>query len=235
MYAPTRSMLRELGYRVLEAHDGPAALRLLERHEQPIDLLFTDVVMPGMTGRELADKARESQPGLKILYTSGYTRNAIMHGGRLDEGVEMIGKPFTYASLSEKIADVLEKGHTGRVLLAGEDPSLRMFAAEAIAGAGYAVDQAATRTEALARLRAARGRYDGLILDLGDGSEALVAELRAMHADVPIVLATATEGDELSARYADDPGIGVIVKPYNSHKLTNALRALGVRCSPDQR
>ena len=110
MRAYTVECLRELGYRVIEAHDGPSALRLLERQEHPIDLLFTDVVMPGMTGRELADQARERQTDLKVLYTSGYTRNAIVHGGRLDEGVEMIGKPFTYATLAEKIADVLEKG-----------------------------------------------------------------------------------------------------------------------------
>ncbi len=75
--------LRELGYQVLEAHDGPSALRVLDREEQCIDLLFTDVVMPEMTGRELADQAREKRPDLKVLYTSGYTRNAIVHGGRL--------------------------------------------------------------------------------------------------------------------------------------------------------
>ncbi|MBX9815788.1 MAG: PAS domain-containing protein, partial [Sphingomonas sp.] len=92
--AYTAECLRDLGYRVLEAHDGPAALRLLERQGQVVDLLFTDVVMPGMSGRDLADSARAVQPGLKLLYTSGYTRNAIVHAGRLDPGVEMIAKPF---------------------------------------------------------------------------------------------------------------------------------------------
>jgi DNA-binding response OmpR family regulator/nitrogen-specific signal transduction histidine kinase len=87
--AYTVEILRELGYRVLEAHDGPSALRLIERQDRPIDLMFTDVVMPGMSGRELADRARAVQPELKIIYTSGYTRNAIVHGGRLDAGVEV--------------------------------------------------------------------------------------------------------------------------------------------------
>ena len=98
--AYTVEILRELGYRVLEAHDGPSALRLIERQDRPIDLMFTDVVMPGMSGRELADRARAVQPELKVIYTSGYTRNAIVHGGRLDAGVEVIAKPFTYQALA---------------------------------------------------------------------------------------------------------------------------------------
>jgi PAS domain S-box-containing protein len=106
--AYTAECLRDLGYKVLEAHDGPAALRLLERQGQVVDLLFTDVVMPGMSGRELADAARARQPGLKLLFTSGYTRNAIVHAGRLDHGVEMIAKPFTYQALAQKVRDVLD-------------------------------------------------------------------------------------------------------------------------------
>ena len=106
--AYTAECLRDLGYKVLEAHDGPAALRLLQRQGQAVDLLFTDVVMPGMSGRELADTARQHQPGLKLLYTSGYTRNAIVHAGRLDHGVEMIAKPFTYQALAQKVRDVLD-------------------------------------------------------------------------------------------------------------------------------
>jgi PAS domain S-box-containing protein len=101
--------LRELGYRVLEAHDGPSALRLLERQEGRVDLLFTDVVLPaGMTGADVARGAREIQPGLKILFTTGYARNAIVHHGRLDAGVELITKPFTYADLAAKIRDMLD-------------------------------------------------------------------------------------------------------------------------------
>ncbi len=230
--AYTVECLRELGYRVIEAHDGPSALRLLERQEAPIDLLFTDVVMPGMTGRELADHARAVQPDLKVLYTSGYTRNAIVHGGRLDEGVEMISKPFTYATLAEKVADVLEIGRTGRVLLVEEDATVRMFAGEALAAAGYAVDEAAGSAEALGRMRAARGRYDAVVLDVSSqerGSEALAAELRAMHADLPILLAT-NRHEELAERTAADRCTAVIAKPYNAARLTSTLQALGVRC-----
>lgn len=143
----------------------------------------------------------------------------------------MIGKPFTYASLAQKVADVLDCGQTGRVLLAGDDPSLRMFAAEAISGLGYAVDEAANRTEALTRLRVARGRYDVLIIDLGETGELLVAELGAMQADLPILVASSEGGEEkLRSKYADDSCIGVIAKPYSPNKLTSGLKALGVSC-----
>ena len=228
--------LRELGYRVLEAHDGPAALRLLERQENPINLMFTDVVMPGMTGSELATFAREIQPGLRVLYTSGYTRNAIVHGGRLDEGVEMIGKPFTYATLAQKVADILEQGRTGRVLLVEDDPTLRMFAAEALTGANYAVDEAATAAEALARVRAARGRYDAIVLDVrlpDQMGDAVATEVRAMYADMPILLASGEHAEKLREQFIDDRCVSVIAKPYNATKLLGALQALGLRCRGD--
>jgi len=102
--------LRELGYRVLEAPDGAAALRLLQR-ELAVRLLFTDVGLPGgMNGRQLADEARRRRPDLKVLFTTGYARNAIVHHGRLDPGVELIVKPYTHAALAAKIRAVLEAG-----------------------------------------------------------------------------------------------------------------------------
>ena len=103
----TTEALRELGYSVLEASDGPSALRLLER-QPDITLLFTDMVMPGMTGRELADQALSRSPGLRVLYTTGYTRNGIVHGGRLDAGVELLPKPFGIDQLARKVRAVLD-------------------------------------------------------------------------------------------------------------------------------
>lgn len=163
--AYTVECLRELGYRVLEAHDGASGLRLIERQADPIDLLFTDVVMPNMTGRELADKARALQPGLKVLYTSGYTRDAIIHGGRLEPGVDMIAKPFTYHALGQQIRDALDRGRTGRLLVIQANGAVRVLTVEALTEAGYALDQAATGVEALSKIRAAQGRFDAVILD----------------------------------------------------------------------
>lgn len=102
-------ILRELGYRVLEAGDGEGALRLLERHRD-IAVLFTDLGLPGMPGRELADHARRFRPKLKVLFTTAYARNAIVHHGRLDGGVQLLGKPFTYADLAAKIRDLIDHG-----------------------------------------------------------------------------------------------------------------------------
>jgi len=106
--AASVEMLEELGYRVLEASDGPSALKLLDG-KPVIDLLFTDVVLPGgMNGKELADEIHRELPAVRVLYTTGYARNAIVHHGRLDPGVELITKPFSYAQLAAKIRSVLE-------------------------------------------------------------------------------------------------------------------------------
>ena len=100
--------LSGLGYHVIEAENGPAALELLERSPD-VALLFTDVVMPGgMNGRQLADAARRRRPDLKVLFTTGYTENAIVHHGRLDPGIELLGKPFSRAALAAKVRVVLD-------------------------------------------------------------------------------------------------------------------------------
>ena len=101
-------ILRELGYRVIEAHDGPSALRLLERQFK-VDLLFTDVVLPGgMTGAQIAAQARGMKPDLKVLFTTGYARNAIVHHGRLDAGVQLITKPFSMSDLATRVRDTID-------------------------------------------------------------------------------------------------------------------------------
>ena len=99
--------LTELGYRVLEADGAVAALRLLDAHPE-ITLLFTDIVMPDINGRKLADEARKRRPGLKVLFTTGYTRNAIVHNGVLDPGVALISKPYAIEELAAKVRAVIE-------------------------------------------------------------------------------------------------------------------------------
>ena len=102
----TVDALRELGYTVRHAASGEEAIRLLSQMGC-VTLLFTDVVMPGMSGRQLADAARRNQPELKVLFTTGYTQNAIVHKGVLDQDAERISKPFTVDQLARKVKKVI--------------------------------------------------------------------------------------------------------------------------------
>ena len=104
----TIEQLHDLGYTILEASNGAQALQLLTENGR-VDLIFTDIVMPGMTGRVLADEALNQRPDVKILYTTGYTRNAVVHNGVLDHGTEFIAKPYTGAALAKKVRSVLDK------------------------------------------------------------------------------------------------------------------------------
>ncbi|RTM08920.1 MAG: PAS domain S-box protein [Bradyrhizobiaceae bacterium] len=100
--------LRRLGYQVTEASDGPSALQEVSRSGAP-DLLFTDVVMPGgLTGRELAERITQIAPGIRVLFTSGYSENSIDHHGRLDPGVHLLQKPYRSEKLARKVREVLD-------------------------------------------------------------------------------------------------------------------------------
>ena len=105
----TVRILKGQGYRVLEASGGDKALLLCEREKESIHLILVDVVMPGMSGSELAKCLASHQPEMKLLYMSGYTDNAIVHHGILDKGVDYIQKPFTMDGLARKVREVLDK------------------------------------------------------------------------------------------------------------------------------
>jgi PAS domain S-box-containing protein len=224
--------LRDLGYRVIEAHDGPAALRVLNRAGQPPDLLFTDVVMPGMSGRELVDEARKIFPKLKVLYTSGYTRNAIVHGGRLDAGVEMIAKPFSPASLAQRVRDVLDAGNTRRVLLVEGDATIRLLACEALAENGFVAEEAANGTEALGKVRVSQGHYHAVVIDCDlpeEVGETLANEIRALYADLPIVL-LCDRPAILEEKYGGDRCTSVLAKPFRVSALKDTLNDVATSC-----
>jgi CheY-like chemotaxis protein len=102
-------ILNRQGYRVLEAEDEGKAFMLCEKYKETIHLILTDVVMPGMGGRQLAERLREIHPEAKTLYMSGYTDNAILHHGILDPGIRFLQKPFTVESLSRKVRETLDK------------------------------------------------------------------------------------------------------------------------------
>ena len=103
------AVLADLRYRVLTATDGPSGIKVLETDGKSVDLLLTDVVMPGMSGRVLAEQARRLKPDIKVLFMTGYSQNAIVHEGRLDPGVNLVQKPVTPSELAIRIRDLLDQ------------------------------------------------------------------------------------------------------------------------------
>jgi signal transduction histidine kinase/CheY-like chemotaxis protein len=228
-------LVRELGYRVLEAANGAAALEILE-HQPSTRLLFTDVgLQGGMNGRQLAEAAASLRPGLPVLYTTGYARNAIVHGGRLDPGLHLITKPFTRQALAAKLREVLDGAalaHPVRLLLVEDEVLVRMVAVEVLREAGFEVEEAGTATEALARMAGGGGSgFAAAILDFGlpdRTADALAVDLRALRADLPLVVASGYDVSEMRHRFTGQDRIAFVTKPYESLALGNALRTLGV-------
>jgi PAS domain S-box-containing protein len=228
----TCDTLRELGYIVLEAENGRRGLALLKANPQA-SLLFTDVGLPGgMNGRQLADEARRRRPDLKVLFTTGYARNAIVHDGRLDPGVELITKPFSQAALASKLRDILDARRVpGRILLVEDEPLIQMLAAEYLEDANFQVDVAESAAEAINKLALVPGSYDAVVIDVGlpdRKGDTLIHEMKAIYSHLPIVLATGHNTRDLRAKFKDQTGLAFANKPYTAEELLNALRSLGV-------
>jgi PAS domain S-box-containing protein len=225
-------MLRDLGYHVLEAENGSAGLKLLDAHPA-IRILFTDVGLPGgMNGRQLADEARRRKPDLRVLFTTGYARNAIVHDGRLDPGVELITKPYAQAALSAKLRDMIDASEgPSRILLVEDEPLIQMLATDFLEDAGFKVDTAGTAREALNKLALVPGGFAAVIVDIGlpdRSGEDLVREIRSMDASVPIIVATGKGAKEVREAIRDLTHVAVLGKPYLAEDLYRALRALHV-------
>lgn len=223
--------LRELGYTVLEAPDGGVALRILAERPE-IRLLFTDVGLPGrFNGRQLADEAKRLRPDLRVLFTTGYARNAIVHDGRLDAGVQLITKPFTFDALASKLRELLDSRQPRcRVLLVEDEFLIQMMAAEELQAAGIEVEVSGSAAEALQRLRLLRGEVNVAIVDIGlpdRKGDVLVSEMRALYPHLPVLFATGASEDELRARYKEDASVGFIGKPYMPESLIAKVRELG--------
>lgn len=247
-------MVSELGYRVLRARDAQSALAIVESGAR-IDLLFTDVIMPGpVRSPELARKARERLPDIAILFTSGYTENAIVHGGRLDEGVDLLSKPYTREALAHKIRQVLrnqrrrgvapaesrhalqrgaaDKGELIvatrglRVLLVEDEPLIRLGTTEMLTDLGHSVREAENAMEALAILD--NQEFDVLVTDLKlpeiPGDE-LAARAVAQHPGLRIVFASGYEGLPNTGDQDELAGAVLLQKPYNESSLLQALQA----------
>jgi CheY-like chemotaxis protein len=210
-------------------------LRILDSNPT-IRVLFTDVGLPGgMNGRQLADEARRQRPHLKVLFTTGYARNAIVHDGRLDAGVDLITKPFSQSALAEKLRDILDaKREPGRILLVEDETLIRMLAAEYLEGNGFTVHAAGTATEAMNVLGKIPGGVDAVVVDMGlpdRRGDALIAEIRALHPLLPVVVATGAGSKELRGLFEGQERITFVTKPYLEAELLSALSSLGIQTS----
>jgi CheY-like chemotaxis protein len=225
-------MLRDLGYNILEAENGDAGLKLLDAHPH-IKLLFTDVGLPGgINGRQLADEARRRKPHLRVLFTTGYARNAIVHDGRLDPGVELITKPYAQAVLSTKLRDMLDASEgPSRVLLVEDEPLIQMLAVDFLEDAGLKVETAGTAREALNKLALASGGFAAVIVDIGlpdRSGDDVVREIRSMHSSLPIVVASGKGAKDVGDILQGMKHIVFLGKPYLADDLYHALRTLNV-------
>jgi PAS domain S-box-containing protein len=231
--------LAELGYTVLSAESGAAALHLLDAHPD-IRVLFTDIGLPGgMNGRQLSDEVRKRRPDLKVLFTTGYARNAIVHDGRLDPGVELITKPFTQATLAEKLRDIIDAKCTpGRILLVEDEVMIQLLATEYLEEGGFKVDVAGSATEAMNKLGLVPGGVDAVVIDMrlpDRRGDALVAEIRAIYPSLPIVLASGQSVANLRESFKGQERVAFVSKPYTARGLLGALRGLGlVPASPGE-
>ncbi|WP_245365690.1 hybrid sensor histidine kinase/response regulator [Neorhizobium galegae] len=240
----TVSLLSELGYKVLKARDADSGLAIIESGVS-IDLLFTDVVMPGrLKSSEMARKAKERRPDIEVLFTSGYTENSIVHGGRLDPGVNLLSKPYARETLARKIRMLLDKakergptGETGasrgggggpppsiRVLLCEDEALIRISTADYLQDFGMTVVEAGNAREALEAVDGAA--IDILVTDVNlpdmNGLD-LLNRMRETHPDLPVIFAT---GDMHVPGSEGLHKASLITKPYDYDQLAKRIRDL---------
>jgi CheY-like chemotaxis protein len=230
------SMLRDLDYSVLQADSGESALNVLKSGAH-VDLLFTDVVMPGpVRSTELAVRAKEIQPNIAVLFTSGYTQNAIVHGGRLDPGVQLLSKPYRREDLARKIRRMLDEGadqqkagekaqnaDLGRlsILIVEDESESRLALCKLLEALGHDPRGVAGAEDAIDLLKQAS--FDLLITDLnlpGQSGIQLAERARELQTDIAVILAS---GAEPATEPAIHPAPVSLLKPFNLDELQAAL------------
>jgi CheY-like chemotaxis protein/nitrogen-specific signal transduction histidine kinase len=213
-------VLEEYGYRVIAAESGEQALLLWKQDHDRIHLILTDVVMPNMSGRELADRVQQIRPGIKVLFMSGYTDDVILRHGISEEAAQFIGKPFSPEELARRIRSVLHPLRRARVLVADDEDLVRGFLVAVLQEAGYEVIEAANGKEALERARAVP--VDLAITDLFMPGQEGLATIGALRRDVPgvrIIAISGALGDQ-SLRSAQTLGAdAVLSKPASAEVL----------------
>ncbi len=249
----TADILRGHGYTVLTADHGADAIALVEARGGDIDLLITDVIMPRMSGREVAEALTALVPDLAVLFMSGYTQTAIVHKGVLETGLQFLPKPFTPDQLIQRVGDVLAarpgpvvtSGTTGahpavtpaqsptparpRIVVADDEPGLRNLLVTTLSSAGYEPLQAANGLEAVRLCES--GRVDLLLTDLVMPDQEGLETIRRMRLErpaIPIVaMSGAFEGGFLEVARAMGAA-AVIQKPFTPDQLVKVVaRVLG--------
>jgi signal transduction histidine kinase/DNA-binding response OmpR family regulator len=225
--AAVADMLSELGYRVSRAAGPEAALEILQK-EVP-DLIFTDVVMPGsIPTREFTRRAQALHPGIRVLYTSGYTHNAIVHNGKLDDDALLLSKPYSKHQLARKLREVLAGppqgvvAPKGKVLVVEDVALIRMTTADMVEQIGFEAAQAGDGREALALLQQDEA-IDILLTDLGlpgmSGRELMTEALKLKPGLKVIVASGYSNPDDLPA------GVLNLVKPFDMQQLRKVLES----------
>ncbi|WP_225409508.1 response regulator [Stigmatella hybrida] len=234
-------LLTELGYRVLKANDGQMALAVLQSG-MPIDLVFTDVVMPGpVRSPELARQAKALFPNIQVLFTSGYTENAIVHGGRLDPGVSLLSKPYRKEDLARKLRQMFRQPPlvaptpaaspqakaSHRVLLVEDDEAIRSSALELLDGLGHRV--LAVESAEQAREMLATDHFDILFTDVSlPGQSGVDLAREAVHR-APGLKVIIASGYGMSLTPEQETGMGravLLPKPYDLAGIGRALAQL---------
>jgi CheY-like chemotaxis protein len=176
--------LHAYGYRVIQAENAGEAQALCERGYERIDLVLTDVVMPNMSGKELANRLAKRWPGIKVLFMSGYTDDAIMQHGVLEEGAAFIQKPFSPGQLATKVREMLVTAdHPPCLLVADDEAGVRGFLRTVLENDGYEVIEAANGKQAIQEVRA--GRVDLVIMDLVMPEQEGIETIRILHREFP--------------------------------------------------
>ncbi len=219
----TIAALKSYGYRVIGAENAEEALQACR--QEPIDLLLTDVVMPRVSGRELADRLEKLQPGMKLLFMSGYADHVILAHGVLEAGVSFIQKPFSPEELAVKVGAVLGPPVTGaRILVADDEAAVRRFLRAALEDAGYQVTEAADGKQAL--LQAQEGQVDLVITDLVMPGQEGMETIQALHRELPRVGIIAISG-KFEGRFLEMAQLlgahAVIGKPVSAELLLSAV------------
>ncbi len=212
---------------MLEAGNAREALKILEARSE-IALLFTDVGLPGgMNGRQLAEKARDRRPNLKVLFRTAYARNAIVHAGRLDPGWS-----FSQSrSRKTRSAKNCAKFWMPKRLPPASSWSRMLLPTEYLGEAGLKVDIAVSAAEALNKLHLIPGGVDAVIVDMGlpdRRGEDLVREIRSIYPSLPIIIASGQATAQLRSLFPDLDSISFVAKPYTDEQLRAALRNSGI-------